>query len=118
MAELGDDITMEQAMVLAFIDEQKNTTDMIQQDIAEVMDKNKSAILRTVDQLEKKGFAKRLPVPNDRRKNRLVITEQGVKVVENVKKMIGKKEAVIRNQFTEKELAAFFKILATIRNLQ
>jgi len=75
--ELNDDVTMQQGFVLYFIAQSKNE-ELIQQDIAEVMDINKSATLRTIDILEKKGFVKRYPVLNDRRKNKIEVTKEGL----------------------------------------
>ena len=51
--------------------------DMIQQDIAEIMDKNKSAVLRSIDILEQKGFVKRVIAQGDRRKNIITLTDTG-----------------------------------------
>ncbi|CAK9253496.1 unnamed protein product [Sphagnum jensenii] len=75
IAELNDDVTMQQGAVLYFIAQSKNE-ELIQQDIAEMMDINKSATLRTIDILEKKGFVKRHPVLNDRRKNKIEVTNR------------------------------------------
>jgi len=67
-SSLTKEITFEQMGVLYYISRSTNK-EMIQQDIAEVMDKTKSAILRSIDLLEEKGFVKRQPVAGDRRKN-------------------------------------------------
>ena len=80
------DITFEQLGVLYYISRSK-TKEMIQQDIAAVMDKTKSAILRSIDILEEKGFVKRLPVAGDRRKNVIELTTSGKIIIE---KMHGK----------------------------
>src|SRR6267154_6834260 len=79
-ASLSPEITFEQMGVLYFISRNKSK-EMIQQDIAEVMDKTKSAILRSIDILEKKGFVKRLPVAGDRRKNVIELTESGKGII-------------------------------------
>src|SRR5674476_1177219 len=77
------DITFEQLGVLYYISRSANK-EMIQQDIAEVMDKTKSAILRSIDILEEKGFVKRLPVAGDRRKNVIELTGSGKVVIEKM----------------------------------
>jgi len=112
--ELNDDVTMQQGFVLYFIAQSKNE-ELIQQDIAEVMDINKSATLRTIDILEKKGFVKRYPVLNDRRKNKIEVTKQGLMVVEAFINSVKAKELDLRKSVTESELNAFFKVMGALR---
>src|SRR5690606_7778141 len=81
--EITEDITFEQMGVLYYIS-RNPSRELIQQDIAAVMEKTKSAILRSVDILEEKGFVKRLPVPGDRRKNIVELTETGKSIIEKV----------------------------------
>ncbi|MCW3124933.1 MAG: Transcriptional regulator, MarR/EmrR family [Bacteroidetes bacterium] len=114
MAAVGDDVTNQQGAVLYFIAKSKNE-DLIQQDIAETMGINKSAILRTIDILEKKGFVKRSPVANDRRKNNIEVTPEGDAVVDEFVEMIKAKEQALRKGFTKAEMDAFFKVLAALR---
>ena len=113
IATLNDDVTMQQGAVLYFIARSKNE-DLIQQDIAEMMDINKSATLRTIDILEKKGFVKRYPVPNDRRKNKIEVTKQGLAVVDAFVETVKEKERDLRKSVTDEELKAFFKVLAAL----
>src|SRR5277367_4396252 len=84
-ANLTSEITFEQMGVLYFISRNKDK-EMIQQDIAEVMDKTKSAILRSIDILEKKRFVRRLSMPGDRRKNVIELTESGKSIVREMHK--------------------------------
>ena len=78
------------------------------------MDINKSAILRTIDILEKKGFVKRTPVANDRRKNRIEVTKQGLVVVDAFIESIKEKDADLKKAVTEEELKGFFKVMGLI----
>ena len=114
IASLNDDVTMKQGAVLYFIARSANE-DLIQQDIAEMMDINKSATLRTIDILEKKGFVKRFPVPNDRRKNRIEVTKQGLKVVDAFIESVKEKDMDLKKSVTDEELKAFFKVMGILR---
>jgi len=114
ISELNDDVTMQQGAVLYFIAQSKNE-ELIQQDIAELMDINKSATLRTIDILEKKGFVKRHPVLNDRRKNKIEVTKQGLVVVDAFIQSVKAKEMDMRQSVTETELKAFFKVMGALR---
>lgn len=79
-ASLNAEITFEQMGLLYYIS-RNSKRDIIQQDIANLMNKTKSAVLRTLDILEEKGFLKREPMLNDRRKNVIQLTDKGWKVI-------------------------------------
>jgi DNA-binding MarR family transcriptional regulator len=113
VAPLNDDVTMKQGAVLYFIARSRNE-DLIQQDIAEMMDINKSAILRTIDILEKKGFVKRYPVVDDRRKNKIEVTKKGQKVVDSFIEAVKEKDKDLKENVTDAELAAFFKVMGIL----
>jgi DNA-binding MarR family transcriptional regulator len=65
-----------------------NNEDVIQQDIAKIMKKDKSVVLRQIDNLEKKNLVQRIVDPNDRRRNIIKTTEKGMKLIDEVKKLI------------------------------
>lgn len=107
------DITLEQLGLLHAISE--NEQDVVQQDMADIMNKDKSAILRLIDSLEKKGLVVRSIDPQDRRKNLLFVTEQGMAVL--VK--IGGVAAQINPKFVENisqaDLDTFFAVAEKIK---
>jgi MarR family transcriptional repressor of mepA len=111
---LTDDITFEQMGVLYFISRSHNK-EMIQQDIAEVMDKTKSAILRSVDLLEEKGFVKRLPVAGDRRKNIIELTVNGKAIIEKVHNIFLEEDEVLKQGIDQKDLDTCMCVLAKIQ---
>lgn len=106
-------VTMEQsAMLHILIMKQEGT---IQQDIAEEMEKHKSAILRAIDLLEHKKLVERSGDPKDRRKNIVTVTEAGKKVVDEVFLI---KENVIQDLIkgvNDQEYEIFVKVLKTIQ---
>jgi DNA-binding MarR family transcriptional regulator len=114
IATLSDDVTIKQGAVLYYI-ARNQTEDLIQQDIAELMDINKSATLRTIDILEKKGFVKRFPVPNDRRKNRIEVTKEGLEVVDAFVASIREKDADLRKSLSDEEVNAFSKAMSLLK---
>ena len=108
------DITFEQLGVLYYISRSK-TKEMIQQDIAAVMDKTKSAILRSIDILEEKGFVKRLPVARDRRKNVIELTTSRKIIID---KMHGKflgHDGILKDGINEKDIETCMCVLAKIQ---
>jgi MarR family transcriptional repressor of mepA len=79
-ATLNSEITFEQMRLLYYISKTGNR-DIIQQDIADLLNKTKSAVLRMLDIMEEKKFLKRVAMPNDRRKNVIQLTEKGCKAI-------------------------------------
>jgi DNA-binding MarR family transcriptional regulator len=112
MTDLHGDVTMAQGAVLYFL--AQSSCDMIQQDIAEIMDINKSGLLRTIDILEDKGLLKRLPVENDRRKNRIELTKTGSVLVDDFVNRIKEKDKALRSGFKKEEMDSFFKVLKAL----
>ena len=89
---------------------------MIQQDIAEVMDKTKSAILRSIDILEEKGFVKRLPVAGDRRKNGIELTESGKAIVEKMHENFLERDEILKQGINQKDLETCMGVLSAIQH--
>jgi MarR family transcriptional regulator for hemolysin len=72
-------ITKEQFWLLHTINKVEN--EVIQKDMAEIMGKDKSSILRMIDSLEKKDLVRRVVDLNDRRKNRIMLSKKGERVI-------------------------------------
>lgn len=111
---LTSDITFEQMGVLYYIS--RNTEkEMIQQDLAELMDKTKSAVLRSIDILEEKGFVKRLSVAGDRRKNVIEITNTGKAIIEKMHTVFLEQDTVLKEGIPEEELKVCMSVLQRIQ---
>ena len=114
-AGISRDITFEQMGVLYFISRNSGKKEMIQQDIAEVLDKNKSAVLRSVDILEQKGLVKRVPALGDRRKNVVALTENGKAVIDKMHEIFLGQETLLKDGITEEELETCLSVLNKIQ---
>ena len=101
--------------VLYFISRNSGKKDMIQQDIAEIMDKNKSAVLRSIDILEQKGFVKRVPAAGDRRKNVIALTDTGRNVIERMHEFFLEQDVALKEGIDEAELETCIKVLSKIQ---
>lgn len=108
------DITFEQLGVLYYISRSK-TKEMIQQDIAAVMDKTKSAILRSIDILEEKGFVKRLPVAGDRRKNLIELTTSGKTIIDKMHSKFLGHDGILKEGINEKDIETCMCVLSKIQ---
>lgn len=94
----------------------KNKHDVIQQDMAIKMGKDKSAILRLIDALEEKKLVSRVPDLEDRRKNKLILTEKGNEVIKEF--LIIDKEVFgdLCVGLTNDEIKTFFKVIEKIKD--
>jgi MarR family transcriptional regulator, transcriptional regulator for hemolysin len=73
-------LTIEQFRFLKVISLEHD--EMIQKDIAEIMGKDKSSVLRMVDTLEERGLLRRVVDANDRRKNLIMVSKKGERAIE------------------------------------
>ena len=108
------DITFEQLGVLYYISRSKSK-EMIQQDIAAVMDKTKSAILRSIDILEEKGFVNRLPVAGDRRKNLIGLTNSGMAIIDLMHNKFLGQDGILKQGINETDVATCMSVLGKIQ---
>ncbi|HEY5464361.1 MAG TPA: MarR family transcriptional regulator [Hanamia sp.] len=114
-AFLNSEITFEQMGLLYYIskNERKN---IIQQDIADLMNKTKSAILRSLDILEEKKFLKRATMLNDRRKNVIQLTDKGFVVINKMHEKFLEMEQELIKGFSKDEQKACMSVLLKIQN--
>ena len=80
--DLSFDLSVESFGILLAVHYYSN--DMIQQDIAEIVKKDKSSVLRRIDILEKKYLVQRIVDQNDRRRNIIKITDEGIKLINKI----------------------------------
>lgn len=111
---LNTEITFEQMGVLYFIST-KEGEDVIQQDIAEMMNKNKSAILRSIDILEKKNYLVRIKQNNDRRSNIIKIAEKGNHILQKTQELFLSLESIMNAELTESEKTSCTLVLDKLR---
>ena len=109
-----NEITYEQMGVLYYISRSENK-EIIQQDLAEIMSKTKSAILRSIDILEEKKLVKRMPVAGDRRKNVIELTETGRSIILKMHHNFLERDLVLKSGINEKDLETCMCVLSKIQ---
>ena len=109
-----NEITYEQMGVLYYISRSENK-EIIQQDLAEIMSKTKSAILRSIDILEEKKFVKRMPVAGDRRKNVIELTETGRLIIQKMHHNFLERDLLLKSGINEKDLETCMCVLSKIQ---
>ena len=105
-------LSPEQHFLLRILTSQEES---IQSDLAEIMQKDKSAIMRHVDQLEKTGYVVRVNDAVDRRKKHIVITESGVTVLKKCEDVIANLMQKNLKGVSEEELTTFKKVLIKLK---
>jgi len=106
-------LTTEQIGLLLVIS--MNKEEVIQQELACSMGKDKSAILRTIDLIEAKDLIKRVSDTADRRKKYLMITKKGERVIEQYLTIENELTAMLQNGLTDDEIKTFYKVVDHIK---
>ena len=112
---MGDEVklTHEQFAVLFHISEMDD--EVTQQEMAERMKKDKSVILRMVDVLEEKNLVRRVTDPNDRRKNCLMLTKSGTRLIEGYKAIGLEIIDQIHEGIDGNDLDTFYRVIGQLR---
>jgi MarR family transcriptional regulator, transcriptional regulator for hemolysin len=107
-------LTIEQFGLLHAIN-MKNE-DVIQQDMADIMGKDKSSIYRVIDSLEEKELVRRVVDKNDRRKNFLMVTKKGEAIIEQYLEIEFKLIEELKEGLSESDIDTFYNVVNHIKN--
>lgn len=109
----GYDVNVEQLQILmvSYV-----TKGCIQQDLANILDKDKSAVLRSIDVLERKNIIHRTPSPTDKRMNIIQPTELGVELATILENSLMDFESSITDGIDSDELEIAIKVLQKIQD--
>jgi len=113
-AEIKLKITREQFKLLNAIS--KNKEEVIQKDMAELIGKDKSTILRLIDSLEKKELVRRVADTKDRRKNYLMVTKRGKELIKQYDNIFSAMFEELQKGLNESELNTFFRVATHFKN--
>jgi len=106
-------LTMEQIGLMFAIYSTKE--DVIQQDLACSMGKDKSAILRTLDTIETMELVKRVSDTTDRRKKYLILTKKGETVIEQCLEIELELTTRLQEGLSKEEMTTFYKVVNHIK---
>ena len=93
-------ITRGNYVVMYFINENAGIT---QAELADITQKDRNVVTKTIDKLEEKGFVKRVRGEKDRRSFSLFLTDSGERVVNDYWHIIIDGEAELLGKLTEEE---------------
>ena len=81
---LKHDLTGIQAFFLKCIYDKSSEGDLFQRDLEKMFDIRRSSVSTMISCVEKKGYIKRVSIPTDKRVNKIILTEEGMKKHEEV----------------------------------
>lgn len=107
------DLTIEQFFILNILD---NEDGLILQELAEIVDRDKSAVLRHIDGLEQHHFVTRVQDESDKRRKILLITKPGLKVLGKARAVDQQLDREINAEIQNIETKEFEDALANMYN--
>lgn len=98
------DLTIEQFFILNILD---NEDGLILRELANIVDRDKSAVLRHIDELEKSHFVTRVTDDEDKRRKILLLTKPGLKVLERARAVDNQLDNEIADEIENLEMKEF-----------
>jgi len=102
------DVNLPQFGMLDFL---LTNSEAVQTDLAQHLLKDKSVILRQLDQLEQNGWVERQMDPGDRRRKNLVVTKAGREIHRKAAKVRDKVFEQVLDGVAQKDLETMLKVL-------
>ena len=106
------ELTFEQFVMLRMID---SNSDLIQQDIANHLQKDKSLIVRQMNSLIEKQYVVRLANRKDKRKKNLILTSKGTEMMNRITELTFEVSNKLLAGVDEKDYEAFRRVLNKIQ---
>jgi len=106
-------LSIEQHAVLHILNERGS--DVILKEMADAMGKDKSAILRIIDVLEKKELVRRAVDTKDRRKKYLMVTKKGEQVIGQFFEIEAELGTELKEGLTKEDMKTFYKVVSHIK---
>lgn len=107
------DITVDQWLIMKNLSENELLS---QTELAQMVFKDQPTLTRIIDILTKKGYVERIPHPLDRRSFHLVLTQEGISKVQELKPKIASIREKAWENLGETDFEEFKRILNTIYN--
>lgn len=106
------ELSLEQYVILYMIN---SSCDLIQQDLANHLQKDKSLIVRQIDGLIEKQYLVRLTNKEDKRKKNLILTSTGLEKMNQMTELVMMVSRKLLSGVSDSEYATFRSVLNKIR---
>lgn len=102
------DVAIEQRATLEMIKFEENINQIT---IANLLNKDKTTISRSLMVLEKKGLLTKTETIDDKRSNKVELTQKGEYILEESKEVVSKYRESFVSKLSKEEIEVFFKIM-------
>ncbi|GAB3916716.1 MarR family winged helix-turn-helix transcriptional regulator [Larkinella terrae] len=116
LAKAGSSLQLEQLPVLFVVNCSPEGL-LSQQDIANILQKDKSGIQRSIRTLERDGYLRITPDSIDRRKNLIQLTPAGKMIIEKIVNTAKKLDEEVTSQLTPEEVETLVRLLRKVMAL-
>jgi len=106
-------LTMAQFGLLFNISMEKE--EVILKDMAEKMGRDKSSIMRMIDLLEKKELVRRVVDQSDRRKNQLLVTKKGERLIAEFQEIELVLNRELQEGLSDADMQTFYKVVSHLK---
>ena len=113
---ISDNLTVSQAYVIDFISMAGKDKDIFQKDLEKHFDLKRSSISLMLYNMEKNDLIQRVPVAEDARLKKIILTEEALLLNKNISNAIDSIENKLSDSLTLEEINTFYKVLDKIRN--
>lgn len=113
---IDDNLTISQAYVIDFISIEGKNKEIFQKDLEREFDLKRSSVSLMLNNMEKSDLIERVPVTEDARLKKIVLTEKSKKIYEKISIAIDSIENRLSEDITQEEIEVFQRVLEKIRN--
>lgn len=113
---IDDNLTISQAYVIDFISIEGKNKEIFQKDLEREFDLKRSSVSLMLNNMEKSDLIERVPVTEDARLKKIVLTKKSKKIYEKISIAIDSIENRLSEDITQEEIEVFQRVLEKIRN--
>lgn len=114
LSAIDDNITVSQAYVIDFITD-NNDRDVFQKDLEMEFDLKRSSVSLMLNNMEKHDLIKRVPVSEDARLKKIILTEKAIELSKKIAYAIDSVEIKLAENMDQDEINTFLNMLNKIR---
>lgn len=108
-------VTGFQGYLIGYLIQEGSKRDIFQRDVEKHMEISRASVTSVLQLLEKNGFIRRETAANDARLKKILVTEKGLKVNEQIYKMLVQMDKSLTEGISEEEMQVFLSVMQKIR---
>ncbi|WP_270646605.1 MarR family winged helix-turn-helix transcriptional regulator [Paeniclostridium hominis] len=116
ISAIDDNLTVSQAYVIDFISNEGKDKEIFQKDLEREFDLKRSSISLMLNNMEKSDLIERVPVTEDARLKKIILTQKSIKIYEKISTAIDSIENKLSENITPEEIKVFQSVLDKIRS--